>query len=165
MQIHRLKKYHKKISIQRISNVIVHSVFFFLRQVIFLILVIDIRQTNVIFEYPYTIEDFVFSILFSIFIFAQISNSIISNNIYGFDLSIILLVKEFLFSLIYEFTNEDLDIKLRKLYKLIITLLYLVEALYSTLIRYYKRNEINLYLFKRIGSDPKINGKCNFIII
>lgn len=118
-------------------------------------------------SYASAVEDYVFLILFSVFTFVQVVKSIISKNIFGFDLSIILMIHNFIFVLLYELVQKSFLRREEGAVSNVITIcvLYLLESLYSLFMRYNQRNEINLYIFKRIGSNPKINGKCNFIII
>lgn len=103
------------------------------------------------------LDDTTYVFQFNIFQLYLVSYSVVNNNVYGYYLSIIVMVHNALLtSLVTAFSN----IRLTYPYWLIIGIIsgsFLLEALLSLYLLFLRRFENNLELFKRIGADKRIN--------
>lgn len=139
-----------------VTNILLHSIFFIIRTII---ICINNYKKNSIIEkdLKFYRTNWILTNLFSILSLVLIIKSSFNNNIYGFNLSIGIILHNIVFVIYSELlVSKQVDsVDLYLDYILII--LYFSEFLYSIIMKYIKRHETNLYLFKNIGADPKIN--------
>lgn len=141
-----------------IRNSIVHFVFFWLRIWSFFVIYILAGQTD--FSNPAvvdTVDDFVYIIQFNLFQIYFVTSAIVSGNIFGFYLSIGLMVHNAALSMfIPATTGADISLKYWSML-ILIAALFVLEAVVTLFIIYTRRLEINFDLFKKVGANPKIN--------
>lgn len=106
------------------------------------------------------VMDTVFVWLCSMFSFYLVCQGIITQNIYVFDLAIVILIHNAILMLLVDLNLAHPGLGGYNLSLKIYFWSYVVEAVYALCVRYLQRAEINLFLFKKIGANPKINSKC-----
>lgn len=144
-----------------LTKVYVHQIFFLLRSVCFCLLAFETKFfSEKIIPYGEVVEDIVFLSAFSLFTLGFIIRAIVTHNIFAYDLSIVLIFHNAIYICLIEFTVAHYVWDTHILYVILLIVLYFLEAFYSLFIRYINRNDINMFLFKKIGANPIINGKC-----
>lgn len=143
-----------------LSDFRIHTIFFILRSLLFWIMVQETRNRPVFSIRE--IEILVSFELLSLLTSYVIAKALITHNVYDFDISICLCIHNIIIILLYELTTQrKIKYLADKLLLYGFIILFVLEVLYCIYIRYTKKKEINTYLFKKFGADPKINGKCN----
>ncbi|ELA41140.1 uncharacterized protein VICG_01839 [Vittaforma corneae ATCC 50505] len=105
------------------------------------------------------VNDFITNLIFSLFLLFFILHSLFIENIYGYCLSVLLMLHNFVFMLVMILMSRfGVQIKV-KLWSvgLVISLSYIVEMCATIFYIYKKRAENSRALFQTIGADPKIN--------
>lgn len=145
--------------------------FFWIRSILYIILLIKIRdlffnETNLddLEEYKEIADDLLYLMNFNLFqLFATIKSTI-SNNIYSNYFTIVIMFHNFVFNtvtflfgcFILSNNQENIVIRYCLVYGLA-SIIYFLEAIYALFNAYKDRYENNISLFKKIGLNKKIN--------
>lgn len=142
-----------------LSDFRIHMIFFVLRSIVYWIMIQETRNGPVFSLRE--IEILISFELLSLLTSYVIAKALVTHNVYDFDISICLCIHNIIVILLYETIERRIKYLANKLLLYGFMFLFGIEACYCIYIRYTKRREISVYLFKKFGADPKINGKCN----
>lgn len=103
------------------------------------------------------LDDFIFLTQFNIFELYMVVSSIASNNIYGYYFSIVVMVHNALLTmLVATFSAMYRTWRFLVVHGLV-SLLFVLEALFTICLVYQRRFCNNLELFRKVGASPRIN--------
>lgn len=142
------------------KNVIVHVIFFWCRLLIILNRIH--RYRKLLFEtnkniYNDVLNDLILHLIYNIFSYSIILESMITSNVYQYNFSILLTLHNIILSIILtQQTPKELS-EVPGIIRYTLAGVYLIEMFYLLEVRVVNKQEINEYLVKYNGPSPRIN--------